>query len=90
MLKWNKQLLIDYRNTFESETGKRVLDDLRKNSSIVTEGIKYRNGVDVNRLLVQEGEANVIKYIYKMLGRDPNEEAVKRARTERRAINESV
>lgn len=81
MLRWNKQLLLDYRNTFDTEWGRRVLDDLRKKAPLLTEGTKYANGVDVNRLLLQEGEANVLKYIYKMLARDPNEEAVTRART---------
>jgi hypothetical protein len=81
-LKWRRQLLLDYRNCFGSPGGKRVLADLRKKCPLLTEATNASGGVDVNKLLIRTGEANVLKYVYKMLGRDPNEEAVEHARNE--------
>ena len=69
-----KQLAIDYQRTFESPEGKRVLADLRKSCPTLTAGISVARGLDVNMLLVLEGQNNVLKHIYKMLRRDPNEE----------------
>jgi hypothetical protein len=79
-LRWNRQLLIDYRNCFESPGGKRVLADLRKKCPLLTDALNVSNGIDIHKVLIREGEANVLKHIYKMLGRDPNEEAVSHAR----------
>jgi hypothetical protein len=72
-LRWDKNLILAYKNTFESPEGKKVLDDLKKRAPLLKDGLKVESGVDVNRLLVLEGRSDVIKYIYKMLGRDPNE-----------------
>jgi hypothetical protein len=85
-LRWNKSLIIAYKNTFESPEGKIVLEDLKKRAPMLTEGLKVTGGIDVNSLLVLEGRSDVIKYIYKMLKRDPNEEAVERAKIEQRNI----
>lgn len=78
-LRWNKQLIIDYQRTFNSEEGKRVLADMRKLCPFLTESINTTNGVDVNKLLIHEGRRSVLLHIYKMLHRDPNEEAPERA-----------
>lgn len=75
MLKWNKQLVVAYHNTFESPEGKKVLDDLRRKCPLMDDTIHTANGIDVNRLLVLEGQRSVLLYIYKMLRRDPNEPA---------------
>ena len=72
-LRWNKNLIVAYKNTFESPEGKKVLEDLRKRAPLLTNGLNGAT-VDVNMLLVLEGQSNVLKHIYKMLGRDPNEE----------------
>jgi len=74
-LRWNKQLVIAYKNTFESPEGKMVLADLKKRCPLLTGGLNTASGIDVNKILVLEGQNNVLKYIYKMLNRDPNEEA---------------
>jgi len=78
-LRWNKPLLIAYRNTFLSQDGQKVLADLTKKCPLLKEGVKTTGGVDVNQLLVQEGYSSVIKYIYKMLRKDPNAEVVEAA-----------
>lgn len=81
-LRWNKQLIIAYHNTFNSPEGKLVLADLRKHCPMLTESIAVSGGIDVNKLLVYEGQRSVLLYIYKMLHRDPNEEVPDRARNE--------
>ena len=79
-LRWNKSLILAYRNTFESPEGKLVLADLRKKAPLLTKGVGPNT--NVNTLLLSEGQANVIKHIYMMLGRDPNEEQLERAKNE--------
>ena len=68
-----KQLIIDYQ-WFTTESGKNVLDDLKKKCPLLTEGVNTKAGIDVNVLLIQTGREDVVKYIYKMLGKDPLEE----------------
>ena len=79
-LRLSKQrLLRDYKRTFATPEGQRVLDDLVCKATLMKEGLKTSAGIDVNKLLVLEGEANVVKHIYTMLRRDPNEETPDRA-----------
>lgn len=81
-LRWNKALVVAYHNTFMSPEGQKVLADLRKQSPLLTGGLSVSGGIDVNRLLVLEGRNDVLKYIYKMLHRDPNEEVPDKATNE--------
>lgn len=74
-----RQLIIDYRNTFESPEGQRVLADLRKLAPLLTGKLEHRHGVDTNMLLVLEGQGNVLKHIYQRLGADPNVEPPEKA-----------
>lgn len=74
-LKWNKQLIIDYQKTFNSEEGKRVLTDLRRRCPFLTDSIAVTSGIDTNKLVYNEGQRSVLLHIYKMLRRDPNAEA---------------
>lgn len=69
-----KRLAVDYQRTFGSPEGKRVLADLRKHCPLLMESISLAGGVDVNKLLVLEGQRSVLLYIYKKLRLDPNEE----------------
>ena len=73
-----RQLIIDYQQKFGDEQGQRILKDLRKLCVMfdrpVTSG-------DPTSLAIRIGEANVIKHIYRMLGKDPN------APTQSTAIN---
>ena len=79
-LRWNKNLIVAYKNVFDSPQGKLVLDDLRKKAPLLTNGISPNT--DINTLLLLEGQSNVLKHIYKMLGRDPNEEMAEKARNQ--------
>jgi len=88
MLRWNKNLIVAYQNWWNSPDGKIVLEDLKSKCSLLAEGLKVDSGVDVNKLLVLEGQSNVIKYIYKMLKRDPNEQQPQKAVN--RSISETV
>lgn len=69
-----KQLIIDYKAVFGTESGKNVLADLKKKCPLLTEGVNTQAGIDVNVLLIQTGREDVVKYIYKMVGKDPLEE----------------
>ena len=80
---FKKNLIIAYKNTFESPDGKLVLEDLCKKAPLLTRGLNGTT-VDVNMLLVLEGQSNVIKYIYGMLSRNPNEEQ------QTKAVNKSI
>lgn len=65
-----KQLVMDFQNTFTSEGGKRVLADLRKKSTYDVSSISTDKSrpIDVNRLIYDEGQRAVIIYIFRMLG----------------------
>ena len=77
-----RKVVIDYHQKFGDEQGGRILADLRKRCVLFDGGVDVGKGVDVNRLLVMEGEANVLKYIYRMLGTDPNKVRQEAARNE--------
>jgi len=79
MLRWNKQTVIDYHVTFNSEHGKRVLNDLRKRCPFLCDTINTANGIDVNKLLYLEGQRSMLLHVYRMLKRDPNEEVPTKA-----------
>ena len=75
----SQRLIQDYKRVFATPEGQRVLADLVRKAPLMREGLKTSAGIDVNRLLVLEGEANMVKHIYAMLRRDPNEETPDRA-----------
>ena len=61
MLRWNKNLIVSYKNVFESPEGQLVLEDLCKRAPLLRKGLNGAS-VDVNTLLVLEGQSNVVKY----------------------------
>lgn len=83
-LRWNKRLIVAYKNTFASPEGLRVLADLVKQCPQLTSADHLRGVLDANRLFVKEGQRSVLLYIHKMLGRDPNAEAPDHA------VNDSI
>jgi len=78
-LRFKKQLIIAYKNVFESPEGKLVLEDLKKKCPTLTRPVGVTKGVDIHTLLINTGQDNVLKHIYRMLGRDPNEEIAEHA-----------
>ena len=70
-----KQLIIDYQQKFGDEQGSRVLKDLEKHCTLFRKGLSPGTGIDVNAVLVMEGQSNVIKHIYNMMQKDPNQPA---------------
>lgn len=76
-----KQLIIDYKTVFGTESGRNVLADLKKRCPLLTEGVNTKAGIDANVLMIQTGREDVVKYIYKMVGKDPLEERDKYATT---------
>jgi hypothetical protein len=68
----NASLVRDYQLTFETPEGQRVLNDLRRFCPTFMNPIGTGKGVDVNILLVQEGQNNVLKHIYRQMRKDPN------------------
>ena len=66
----NRQLLLDYKVTFESPEGQRVLQDLRKLCIAFDRPVVCDDPIVLSRLM---GEANVVKHIFQKLHKDPNE-----------------
>ena len=64
-----RQLILDYQQKFGDEQGDRILKDLRKICVMFDRPVK---GGDPIALAIMIGESNVIKHIYRMLGKDPN------------------
>ena len=87
MLRWNKNLIVAYKNVFESPDGKLVLEDLCKRAPLLRKGLNGA-GVDIHTLLVLEGQSNIVKHIYEMTGKDPNEQQPQKAVN--RSISETV
>ena len=68
-----KKLIVDYQQKFGDEQGARILADLERRCQMFRHGIDTSKGIDPNKILVLEGEANILKYIYRMMKRNPNE-----------------
>ncbi len=70
-----QQVLInDYKKAFGGESGANVLKDLKSRCPLLTDGVDLSKGVDEKVLLIMTGREDVVKYIYKMRGKDPLEE----------------
>ncbi len=70
-----KQLIIDYKQTFEPEAGQRVLADLKKRSKVLFAPIPIdKNGkLDSHMMAYQNGQRSHTIHIYAQLGKDPYE-----------------
>lgn len=76
-----KQLIMDFQNTFASEGGKRVLADLRKKSNI--DGYFNLEKVFTPiQVAFAEGQRSMMMHIYTMLKKDPYKEKQQGARNE--------
>ena len=61
------QLLIDYKETFGTEAGKRVLHDLDRKTTFSRPGFPGFGPIDVNRVLVNEAQRSLFLYILKKI-----------------------
>ena len=70
-----KLLVMDYMNTFGTEAGKRVLEDLKKKSGFNFAEIPVGtdNHIDIYAVMHNEGERAVIINILRMLAKKPYE-----------------
>jgi len=59
------QLLIDYKETFGSEAGKRVLHDLDRKTTFSKSAIPVNGPIDTNRLIKDEAQRSFFLYIIK-------------------------
>jgi len=77
-----KQLIMDYRFTFGSDEGKRVLADIERlakfNLSIVP--LDQQGRIDPMAVMRNEGQRSVLVHIYRKLKQDPNEKKQKVAK----------
>lgn len=60
-----EQLFIDYKETFMTEAGKRVLHDLDRKTTFGRPAIQATGPVDVNRLIYSEAQRSMFLYIIK-------------------------
>lgn len=84
-----KQLIIDYKQTFEAPAGKRVLEDLKKRSNVLFAPIPFdkENRLDPYLMVYQNGKRSVMIHIYAQLKKDPYEVKQVKAINERENEN---
>jgi len=70
-----KQLIIDYNQTFEPPAGKRVLDDIKRLSRVLFAIVPLDNTgrLDKDMMIYQNGQRSVLVHIYAQLKKDPYE-----------------
>lgn len=70
-----KQLLMDYHQTFELRAGKNVLEDLKRLSKVLFSTIPLDNvgRLDQGMMTYQNGQRSVLVHIYAQLKKDPYE-----------------
>ena len=71
-----RSLLLDYKQTFESEYGKRVLADLEKSVSFYDFGLLPKgsdNHTDVFQVVFSAGQRYTVARIKHQLNTDPDE-----------------
>ena len=66
-----EQLLIDYKETFLSSTGKRVLKDLDSKTTFSRCSFSDNKPIDVNKLIKDEAQRSIFLYILKQIHRTP-------------------
>jgi hypothetical protein len=67
-----KQVIIDFQQTFGTESGKRVLANLRHHSKI--DGyLNVMKGMTPIQMAFAEGQRSMMMHIYTKLGKDPYE-----------------
>lgn len=83
-IKDEKQKIIDYQQIFDTEAGKRVLDDIKRLSRVLFATVPLDNAgrLDQGMMTYQNGQRSVLVHIYAQLKKDPY--AVKQVK----AINE--
>lgn len=65
-----KQISLDFKETFATEHGERVLKKLRSLTTFSRSSINSVKEIDVNRLVYDEGQRAVILYIDKQINKD--------------------
>lgn len=83
-IKNEKQKIIDYQQIFDTEAGKRVLNDIKRLSKVLFAIVPMGNDgkLDPYMMAYQNGQRSVLVHIYAQLKKDPY--AVKQVK----AINE--
>ena len=78
------QLLIDYKMTFGTESGERVLADMKSKANFDRSVIpRDANGrIDPMEVMRNEGQRSGIVHIEIQLGKDPHEQKQEKAKNE--------
>ncbi len=82
----DKQIIIDFKSTFASPEGKRVLDHLMNICTIAKPSVSVRAGsvgIDTSRLLFDEGQRCFMLHIMNRVNADPMKTLPEDAITER-------
>jgi hypothetical protein len=71
-----RQLVIDYKRTYGTKAGKRVLSHMKAIAKFNIAFVPLDNigRIDTSEIMRQEGARSVIIHIESMLNTDPNEE----------------
>lgn len=69
-----EQLLMDYKEVFGTEAGKRVLHDIERLTTFGRSSVSPGKPIDVNKLIYDEGQRSMFLYIVKKINSTPKEE----------------
>lgn len=83
------KLVRAYKAVFESDSGKTILDDLKKKCQYDRTSLPADRSqpIDLNRLLREEAEWSIVNYIITMLNKDLIEERPNTVQNEKEQTN---
>lgn len=79
-----QQLILDYRVTFGSEHGMRVLEDLKNHSTLNRAAVRKGQALDVNMLIYDEAQRAIVLYILGKIASPDDKEKQTEVITEKR------
>lgn len=78
-----RQLAMDFKDTFGSPYGLRVLEALGKRTTLNKPCLDKTGNVDLNKLPYEEGKRVMVLYIHEMINKDIETKKKVRARNDR-------
>ena len=79
----DRQLSMDFKDTFGSPFGKRVLEKLDGMTTLNRPIIKSDKTIDPNRLIYEEGQRAMMLYIHSQINKDLGLEKKAKAKNDR-------
>jgi len=83
MTEEKRQLVMDFKDTFGSPYGQRVLEALNKRTTLNRPCLNKEGEVDLGKLPYEEGKRVMVLYIHEMINKDIETKKKARARNDR-------